>query len=304
MNCPRCNAGNPDGKKYCGDCGTLLETNLTLVSPEGRAYIKALMKEEFKDRELVEHQVALAVWDIFYKRIQIGTIVIGAFLVILSGLGWSKYKDINVVLQDALAQAEKARAKAQAVNDDVQRILGSAQQALNEANQNVEQVRDNSNGKTKELLNVIKQVSETNPGLAAEVTRGTTDPSIKDALQVITETAQSDPKKVAALPTVFVQFKGDIDRTLVKGFRDELNRKQLPAPGEERIPGTYSNEVRYFDPGDAATAQTVTSLASDYFKRKNCSPSDFQVKLIPSPSGQKNLKGQIEVWISGNCKGT
>ncbi|MBI4748574.1 MAG: hypothetical protein HY774_08785 [Acidobacteria bacterium] len=303
MNCPRCSAGNPDGKKYCGDCGTLLDPNLSLTTPEGRAFLKALLKEEFKDREVVEHQVALAVWDIFYKRIQIATVVMGSFLLVLSVLGWSKYKDINVVLQDALVQAENARTKAQAVNDDVQRILGNAQQALNEANQNVEVVRDNSNGKTKELLNVIKQVSETNPSLAIEVTRGTTDSSIKDALQVITETAQSDPKKVATLPTVFVQFKGDIERTLVKGFRDELNQKQLPAPGEERIPGTYSNEVRYFDPGDAATAKTVASLASDYFKRKNCFPSDFQVKLVPS-STQKNLKGQVEVWISGNCKGT
>lgn len=65
MECLKCKSPNPDGKKFCGDCGTSLDPtagdiDAYLESNLGPR-VQALIKEQYKDQKLVEIDVTEAV---------------------------------------------------------------------------------------------------------------------------------------------------------------------------------------------------------------------------------------------------
>jgi hypothetical protein len=56
MECTRCHAVNPDGKKYCGDCGFLLDPTLIpvidLLRADIREQIQVTLREQLKDQQV------------------------------------------------------------------------------------------------------------------------------------------------------------------------------------------------------------------------------------------------------------
>jgi hypothetical protein len=94
---------------------------------------------------------------------------------------------------------------------------------------------------------------------------------------------------------VFIQFQGDIQRSVIKRLQDELNATGYNAPGVDRVEGDYSNEIRYFHKEDAAFAIKVCEITQQFLMKTgkdsqlNC--RDLSVKKFQAP------KGQVEVWL-------
>jgi hypothetical protein len=52
MECHQCQAQNPDGKRFCGDCGTLLALN-DFQDARVRKQIDEVLKEKLKDQKVL-----------------------------------------------------------------------------------------------------------------------------------------------------------------------------------------------------------------------------------------------------------
>ena len=61
MDCLKCKAENPDGKKYCGDCGAPLDLSFgplkELVESSVRLEVQNSLKEYIKDQKIAELEV-------------------------------------------------------------------------------------------------------------------------------------------------------------------------------------------------------------------------------------------------------
>lgn len=90
MLCTECKAENPEGKKYCGDCGALLGKTL-----------EATTKANFRDRQVVEAEITDAVFERLLKWAKwlgIATAIpIGVWAVVLTVIGIRSYSDITKV---------------------------------------------------------------------------------------------------------------------------------------------------------------------------------------------------------------
>ncbi len=98
MECPKCKAPSPDGKKYCGECGAQLRKTGDLSNADLRQEIQTILKEEFKDQKLVEVEVTEAVvtklTDWAKLLAYFAGIPIAALLLVLGALGAKKYTDL------------------------------------------------------------------------------------------------------------------------------------------------------------------------------------------------------------------
>jgi hypothetical protein len=90
MLCAECNAENPEGKKYCGDCGTLLGKTL-----------EATTRTNFRDRQVVEAEITDAVFERLLKWVKwlgIATAIpIAVWTIVLTIFGLRSYSDIGKV---------------------------------------------------------------------------------------------------------------------------------------------------------------------------------------------------------------
>lgn len=102
--------------------------------------------------------------------------------------------------------------------------------------------------------------------------------------------------------TVFLQFRGDVSRDVMRGLQANLAEAGFRAPGIERVAGDYANEVRYFHAEDRDAAQAIVTRVQAFFGA-GCrlrSPVKDVLSRLAAP------RGQIEVWIGateGDCRG-
>ena len=65
IECPRCEAANPDGKKFCGECGEALDPALSAVKQfidvSVRSQILSTVAERYKDQKLLEVETTQAI---------------------------------------------------------------------------------------------------------------------------------------------------------------------------------------------------------------------------------------------------
>ena len=61
MECTRCRTSNPEGKKFCGDCGASLDPQVAAGELDLRRQIEVVLEERLKDQKVVEIEVAQAV---------------------------------------------------------------------------------------------------------------------------------------------------------------------------------------------------------------------------------------------------
>lgn len=142
MECPKCSAVNPDGKRFCGECGGTLD----LVAEEFRRNVKAIFRQELRDQKLVEVETADAVINrlkLWFKP----AAYMGAIALTLVGfLGFKGLQDLSA----ALAKAQK-----EAVEQLRTQAVGEAKQLSQEAAALRAQYR--KVGDTRELDDKLKQ---------------------------------------------------------------------------------------------------------------------------------------------------
>lgn len=95
---------------------------------------------------------------------------------------------------------------------------------------------------------------------------------------------------------VFLQFKGDIHRDIIRQLQSNISKAGYTAPGIEYVAGNYTSEVRYFHPVDSTYARSVQELTQEFMNgtnfRVNVGIRDLTRAQFNAP------EGQIEVWIA------
>ncbi len=144
MQCLKCNAQNPDAKKFCGDCGAQLTSTGPLSEADLRAQIRTVIREELADQRVVELEVTekvlgkLSDWGRMLGYF--AGIPLAATLLLMGFLGVKKYSDlwqmvaaaesrIGPVIAQAEAtaatvmkQTEKMKIESQTVEDQISRL--------------------------------------------------------------------------------------------------------------------------------------------------------------------------------------
>lgn len=103
MECHQCHADNPDGMKYCGNCGAQLS------APTLRQEIDAAIKEQLKDQKVVEIELTEAIVSRLTGWAKMLAYLVGIPLVLLGGalgfLGVKTWLDFSALSHKAASQA-------------------------------------------------------------------------------------------------------------------------------------------------------------------------------------------------------
>jgi hypothetical protein len=105
--CAVCQAANPDGKQFCGDCGARLPSGGFIVESDLQGKIKAVLKQELKDQKVVEIEIAESIANRvirWAKLFGFATAVPLALLVLVLGwFGITKTTDLRDIAKSAEA---------------------------------------------------------------------------------------------------------------------------------------------------------------------------------------------------------
>jgi hypothetical protein len=146
IECSTCKSSNPEGKKYCGDCGAFLDGAIGPVKEyldtNLRAQVIAVLKEHYKDQKILESEIAegvatkLSSWAkllAFFVGIPLGILVIT-----LGAIGIKNYFDFMVLVSNAKKDTEQrveaARKEGEIITTQYQSLKDQLAQATSLAN--------------------------------------------------------------------------------------------------------------------------------------------------------------------------
>lgn len=160
MDCPACKSSNPEGKKFCGDCGTFLDAAFGPVKEyldaNLRAHVSAILKEQFKDQKVLESEIAenvatkLSGWAkllAFFVGIPLGILVIT-----LGAIGIKNYVDFISFVANAKKDTEQ---RVEAARKEGETITTQYQSLKDQLAQTTSLVND-----VKVLTVKVNQISE------------------------------------------------------------------------------------------------------------------------------------------------
>jgi hypothetical protein len=150
VRCPQCDAENSEGKKFCADCGSLLETQLEVFI---RSQVRESVQARFKDQKLVEIETTEAI----VARIQKwatwflipATVLYTILAAILAVLGFTDYTRFHRVADAAVREATTA--KDQALEAQREAILAKA---------TIDGAKKNTDENMRELGNNVKNAEK------------------------------------------------------------------------------------------------------------------------------------------------
>jgi hypothetical protein len=141
IECARCKAQNPDGKRFCGDCGGPLDPALAAVKELTRATLSEqvadIIKERYKDQKIVELETTQAIASRFSDWAKLFGFFVGIpiaiLFLILGALGIKTYsdfsnqvdraqKDVTAHLTDAQTRAAKLKADGESLAADYEKL--------------------------------------------------------------------------------------------------------------------------------------------------------------------------------------
>lgn len=146
-----------------------------------------------------------------------------------------------------LAQAEKAKAEADAMTKEALAKRDAARRELQEAEQAVKELKASLTQQTNEL--------------------------------------QSAKPELLKSRLAYIQYSGDISRNLINELRLFLQEEKFNAPGAERVAGEYQNTVKYFKPSDSADADRLAKAVEDFFAKQGC-PLKLRLVPAATATGQ------------------
>ena len=123
MDCAKCKAANPDGKRFCGDCGSSLEP----LDEEFRRKVQTILREQLRDQRMVEIETADAVLARIKTLAKPFLYAAGVVFGVLGVLGFRSVKDVVSALNAAQQQAvltlkSQAGHESQQISLEAQRI--------------------------------------------------------------------------------------------------------------------------------------------------------------------------------------
>jgi hypothetical protein len=122
MQCSVCNAANPEGKRFCGDCGEPLQANQSGI----RRLVEQEISARLKDQKLVELETSQAIisrlmdWArIFGYAIGIPLTLLGLVLGFLGVKSYSDFSKFSTLVETARKDAADRIQQAKKANDDL-----------------------------------------------------------------------------------------------------------------------------------------------------------------------------------------
>jgi uncharacterized membrane protein YvbJ len=120
--CANCKSQNPDGKRFCGDCGQPLDS-VFAASPWLRERINEILEEHYKDQKIVEIETTQAIASRLFDWAKLLGFFVGVpvagVLVILGMLGISTYSDFKTKVGTAETEVVKRLKVAQSTVDEL-----------------------------------------------------------------------------------------------------------------------------------------------------------------------------------------
>lgn len=101
MDCPKCKTANPDGKRFCGDCGAGLDP----IDEEFRRNVQAVIREQLRDQRMVEVETADAVLLRLKTWAKPFLYAVAILAAVLGVLGFRSLKDAADTLNNAQQKA-------------------------------------------------------------------------------------------------------------------------------------------------------------------------------------------------------
>jgi hypothetical protein len=165
MDCLHCHVPNPDEKKFCGDCGAVLNT------PEEvriRQLAESILEEQFRrrDQKLLELESADAIFDKLKKRAAPTIFAITVALAIVGFVGYDQFKSLlgamKVTEAGALAslrgqtELETQHIRQEAAGERAS-LQSSASKETTEFHKEVSTMRADSEKSSRELQAEVKQ---------------------------------------------------------------------------------------------------------------------------------------------------
>jgi phage shock protein A len=141
VTCRACGAGNPAGKRFCGDCGTLIEPSANDVV----ALIDARLKEKLKDQSVVELQVAQAIaaraieWAKLFGLFV--ALPLGILVAVLAVLGVHQYSDFAKMVDSRKQELTEQLKATKSTFDEATQSANTAKSESAKLNGEIAQLR-------------------------------------------------------------------------------------------------------------------------------------------------------------------
>ncbi|MCP4627604.1 MAG: hypothetical protein GY850_29425, partial [bacterium] len=129
IECVKCKAPNPDGKKYCGDCGAFLDPNsgpiLAAIESNLEQQIQEALKERFKEQKVVEIETTQAIVVRVLDWAKILAFCVGIpltlLLLVLGVLGIKTYSDFSTMVENARQNTEQTLQQTQRKAEEIEK---------------------------------------------------------------------------------------------------------------------------------------------------------------------------------------
>jgi hypothetical protein len=260
LQCLDCGAANPDGKRFCGDCGAPLDGETATIKRYLAANlpreIRTALKDELRDQKVVEVEMTEAVVEKLTSWAKVFGFFVGIPIAIAIGvlgiLGLNSYENFSKLVHDATASLTATLQRAQTQADSLK--------------QQADQV-------DAEYKNLQARLQDTT-ALAAQVG------VLSDKVNSIEEKIGISPSAHATpqLERIVVELRSFQSYLLKVGFKI-ANSNPMLVDTKEQFP---SGAVAEFDPGT-----NTMLLKSDHISDVTLALSVYADHAV---TGQDNLK--------------
>ncbi|CAI3787995.1 hypothetical protein AHFPHNDE_01668 [Pseudomonas sp. MM227] len=147
---------------------------------------------------------------------------------------------------------------------------------------------------TKEVATAI-QLRDKARKEEADASKAATE--LRDSLAVLTTQVKAANPALLKRHLVYIQFQGDLSRSVINDLRTALAAQHYSAPGAERLEGNYRSLVKYFKPEDEQAALSLVASTEAFFISKGC-----PIKLSAELAKSTLTSPPLELWLSDACK--
>lgn len=120
---------------------------------------------------------------------------------------------------------------------------------------------------------------------------------LRESLAVLTTQVKAANPALLKRHLVYIQFQGDLSRSVINDLRTALAAQHYSAPGAERLEGNYRSLVKYFKPEDEQAALSLVASTEAFFVSKGC-----PIKLSAELAKSTLTSPPLELWLSDACK--
>ncbi len=294
MNCLRCNALNPEGKKYCGDCGAILDSSfaplkevIERIIPD---QIQLALKQELKNQKSIETEITENV----VNRLLGWARVLGFFfavpIAVLVGVVGKSYFDVRTLLgtaqTDVKQTVDKAKRDLGGLAEDAKEKVAPS---IEGARQQAQQVKNEFEGMKAQVDDLIKEGQQVRARYKKLQSDAAKYEAVNKTLETLTAKNEEQSKKLKTLEEKIIE-RADILVNVFDGTRKlvspntRLSLVVIDGNGKEVPAGVVkSPSVRLRVPfHDSVGDNYSVTVSADGFSTVGYTPVHVSYTFLPT----------------------